>query len=135
MPKENILTQQTLMKILKSLEKYPTFVKKPIFGLGGGDVEKLSVDQIKNKREFYEALKDKNEFIEELIIQDERWGKLSPNSTNTIRVMTVAVNGKSRIMFTAARIGSGKNITDNFHQGGQGVFIDMDTGKFVRKWD
>ncbi len=115
----------------KFLEKHPTFIKKPIFGLGGGDVEKLSVDQIKDKKEFYEKLKENKEFVEELIIQDERWGKLSPNSTNTIRVMTVAVNGQSRIMFTAARIGSGKSITDNFHQGGQGVLIDMETGKFV----
>lgn len=36
-----------------------------------------------------------------------------------------------KIIFAAARIGSGKTITDNFHQGGQGVLVDLETGKLV----
>lgn len=115
----------------KFLERHPSFVKKPFIGLGGGDVEKVNVEDIKDKKQFYETMKEKKEFVEELIIQDEEWAKLSPNSTNTLRVMTSAVNGKSRIMFVAARIGSGKSITDNFHQGGQGVLVDIETGKLV----
>lgn len=112
-------------------KKHPVFVKKPIIGLGGGDVEKVDIAEVKDKRNFYQQLKDKNEFIEELVEQDEEWSKLSPNSTNTLRIMTTAVNGKSKIIFAAARIGSGKTIADNFHQGGKGVLIDIDTGKLV----
>ena len=115
----------------KFLNRHPEFVKKPIIGLGGGDVEKVSISQIKDKKEFYESLKEKKEFIEELVVQDEKWAILSPNSTNTLRIMTTAVNGKSDIMFAAARIGSGKSIADNFHQGGRGVLIDLETGKLV----
>lgn len=115
----------------KFIERHPTFVKKPIYGLGGGDVEKVSVEQISDKKEFYESLKEKKELIEELVIQDEEWAKLSPNSTNTLRIMTTQVDGKAKIIFAAARIGSGKTIADNFHQGGKGVLIDLDTGKLV----
>lgn len=115
----------------KFIEVHNEFVKKPIIGLGGGDVSKVSVKEIKDKKEFYNSLKEKGEFIEELVQQDERWATLSPNSTNTLRIMTSAVNGKSRIMFAAARIGSGKSIADNFHQGGKGVLVDLETGKLV----
>ena len=47
-----------------------------------------------DKKEFFKSIKDKNCFIEELVVQDEKWGSLSPNSINTLRVMTGAVNRK-----------------------------------------
>lgn len=129
--REYFSPEDTYENFEKFIEGHPVFVKKPIYGLGGGDVEKVKAEDIKDKREFYEKMKDKKEFIEELIVQNEEWAKLSPNSTNTLRVMTSAVNGQSRIMFVAARIGSGKSIMDNFHQGGQGVLVDIETGKLV----
>ena len=129
--REYFAPDDTYENFEKFIEKHKDFVKKPIIGLGGGGVSKVSIDEINDKLEFYNKLKENQEFIEELVIQDERWAYLSPNSTNTLRVMTSAVNGKSEIIFAAARIGSGKTIADNFHQGGQGVLIDIDTGKLV----
>lgn len=117
----------------KFINKHLEFVKKPIIGLGGGDVVKVSVEEIEDKEQFYKNLKEKQEFIEELVVQDENWGSLSPDSINTLRVMTTELNGKSEIIFAAARIGSGKTIADNFHQGGKGVLVDLETGKLVGK--
>ena len=117
----------------KFIQRHPEFVKKPIIGLGGGDVCKVSVEQIEDKKEFYKSLKEKGEFIEELVVQDENWASLSPNSINTLRIMTTGVKGKAEIIFAAARIGSGNSIADNFHQGGKGVLIDLETGKLVGK--
>ena len=93
----------------KFISKHKEFVIKPQVGLGGTDIKKIKASEIKDKKEFLENLKEKKCFIEELVVQDEEWGALSPNSINTIRVMTGAVNGKSKIIFAAARIGSRKN--------------------------
>ncbi len=110
-------------------KKHDAFVEKPVRGLGGSNVKKIVVSEIESLKDYYEHMKKDEVFIEELIVQDERWGSLSPDSVNTIRVMTTAVNDKYEIIFAAARIGSGKTIADNFHQGGQGVLVDLETGK------
>lgn len=78
----------------KFLSKHDEFVMKPQIGLGGADIEKVKTSEIKNRKEFFESIKEKKCFIEELVIQDETWGALSPNSINTLRVMTGAVNRK-----------------------------------------
>lgn len=113
------------------LNKNQEFIVKPLKGLGGSNVRKVSIKDIASKKEFYEELKEGNNFIEELIVQDEQWGILSPNSTNTIRVVTTVVNDNVKIIFAGARIGSGKTIADNFHQGGQGVLVDIEKGVLV----
>lgn len=93
----------------KFISKHNEFVMKPKIGLGGTDVIKIKTSEINDKKEFFEEIKNKECFIEELIMQDEKWGSLSPNSINTLRVMTTAVNRKAKIIFAAARIGSRKN--------------------------
>lgn len=113
----------------KFLDKHPVFVEKPLRGLGGSNVKKVSKEEIDSLEEYYNKIKTEDVFIEELIVQDEKWGKLSPDSINTLRVMTTVVNEKVEIIFAAARIGSGKTIADNFHQGGQGVLVDLEAGK------
>ena len=116
-------------KLEKFLDNHETFILKPIIGLGGADVQKLKSKSIKNRKDFYEKLKTEKMFLEEFIIQDPTWGKISPNSVNTLRIMTSAVAGKSKIFFAAARIGNGSCVADNFHSGGMAVLIDLETGK------
>lgn len=120
--------KDTIDNLKQFLNKHENFVCKPINGLGGTDIKKMNVSEINDIDEFYESLKNNNMFLEELIIQDQEWGKLSPKSINTIRVMTSNVDGKIEIFCMIARIGSSKNLADNFHQGGCGVFIDTEKG-------
>ena len=110
------------------LYAHPIFIKKPVQGLGGSDVTTVNASEISDKKDFYSRLTCKEFFLEELITQHEDWKKLSPNSTNTLRIMTEAFNGNASIIFAAARIGNGKSITDNFHQGGMGVLVDTQKG-------
>lgn len=110
------------------LNKNKEFIIKPIIGLGGTKVEKIQANKIKDIDKFYDKLKNERLFLEQFIIQNKEWGKISPNSVNTIRVMTSAINGKSEVFFAAARIGNGKVIVDNFHSGGMGVLIDLEKG-------
>ena len=87
-----ICPEDDYKKFEEFLNNNPTFVVKPLHGLGGSDVTKMSVKDIKSKEEFFKDLKEKEFFLEELVVQDEEWGKLSPNSINTLRIMTTAVN-------------------------------------------
>jgi len=117
------------------MDKVKEFIKdreyviiKPIFGLGGKDVERISTKDIKDIEEFYESLNKDNTFLEEVVIQNTEWNKLNPDSLNTIRAVTKVVDGKSELIFAVARIGSGESIVDNFHRGGVGVKVNIEKG-------
>lgn len=129
--REYISPEDDYKKYEEFLNKNDYFIMKPLKGLGGSNVQKISTSKIKDRKEFYERLKSEQNFIEELIVQNKQWGELSPNSTNTLRVVTTIVDDKVKIIFAGARIGSGKTIADNFHQGGQGVLVDADKGILV----
>jgi len=117
-----------LDKVTEFIKNHKEIVRKPINGLGGASVEKIETKSIKNIEEFYNKLKEDNCFLEELVIQNKEWSKLNPKSLNTIRVVTYCLNGKAKLLFAVARIGSGKSIVDNFHQGGVGVKVNIDKG-------
>lgn len=115
-------------KVLAFIKEHKEVVRKPISGLGGANVEKIETKNIKNTKEFFDKLKEENCMIEELVIQNEEWSKLNPNSLNTIRVVTKCINGEASVIFAVARIGSGASIVDNFHQGGVGVKVNIEKG-------
>lgn len=115
-------------KVSEFIKDRKAVVRKPICGLGGADVEKIDTKDIKNIKEFYNKLNKDNCMIEDLVIQNKEWSKLNPKSLNTIRVVTKCVKDKSDVIFAVARIGSGKSIVDNFHQGGVGVKVNIDNG-------
>lgn len=115
-------------KVEKFIKDHSSVIRKPINGLGGANVEKIETKDIKDIKDFYEKLKEDNCFLEEEVIQNKEWAKLNPKSLNTVRVVTYALNGKSRVLFAVARIGSGKSIVDNFHQGGVGVKVNTEKG-------
>lgn len=117
-----------LEEITKFIKEHKYIIRKPISGLGGASVEKIETKNIKDIKEFYENLNKDNCLIEELIIQNKEWSKLNPGSINTIRVVTKCVDGKSDILFAAARIGSGDSVVDNFHSGGVGVSVNIQKG-------
>lgn len=118
-------------KLKNILDKHDELIVKPIDGLGGKEVEKIKTKDITNIDSFYEKLKSKNLFIEEVVKQHKDMAKLSPTSCNTIRIMTLNLEGKTEIFMAAVRIGNGVNNVDNFHQGGMGVKIDIKTGKLI----
>ena len=122
-----------LDKVEKFIKERDAIVVKPISGLGGGGVRKVNTKDIKDINKFYEELKENNEFIEDLVVQNKDWDKLNSGSINTLRVYTYALNGKSRILYACARIGSTDAIVDNFHAGGVGVLVDVEKGCLVGK--
>lgn len=120
-----------LDKLKNFLDNKDVFMIKPTDGLAGTDVKKMKVSEVEDIEKFYEYIKENNMFLEDYVIQDENWAKICPTSVNTIRAMTKVVNGKAELFYAAARIGNGKAVVDNFHQGGMGVSIDMENGKLI----
>lgn len=112
------------------LKKHKELIVKPIDGIGGKDVYKIKSKDI-NVSEFLEEAKRDNLFLEEVVVQHKDMARLSKTSCNTIRIMTLNIEGNSEIFMAVARIGNGINDVDNFHQGGVAVKVDIDTGKLV----
>lgn len=113
----------------KFLKNNPEFMLKPFDGLGGHGVKKMTADEVASLDGFYKMLQDERLFVEGYVKQNSEINKLCSASVNTIRVMTFGYNGKSTILYAAMRIGNGVNHCDNFHQGGMGCSLDIETGK------
>lgn len=115
----------------KFLERHEEFVFKPQIGQCGEGVTKIVTAEIKDRKALYEKAKQTDACVEELVKQHPDWEILGPGSVHTIRVLTSAVKGKSKILYAAARVGSGKSIADNFHLGGSAVLVDVEKGTLV----
>ncbi len=116
-------------ELRKFLENNPEFMLKPYDGSGGHGVEKMKSADVTNVEEFCENMKNNRLFVEGYVRQHSEMNRLCPASVNTVRVMTFAAKGKSRIFYAALRIGNGIASVDNFHAGGMGCSIDFESGK------
>lgn len=121
----------TLVELNKFLRNNPEFMMKPVDGLGGTGVTKLRVEMVTDVEKLYLMLKEKNLFLEGYVEQHEKLNKLCSSSVNTIRILTLGLNGKSEILFATLRVGNGEANVDNFHQGGMAALVDLETGKLV----
>ena len=111
------------------LKANPVFMEKPVDGLAGRDVRRRSAGEIISAGEYYRQLCDKRLFVEGYLTQHPDMAEMAPSSVNTLRVMTVCYDGKSELLYACCRVGSGTADVDNFHAGGMGVALDMDTGR------
>ena len=70
--------------------------------------------------------------LEEIIINHKDISKFCPNVCNTIRIYSFVDKNKNIDLLAAyLRIGSGKTATDNMHNGGGAVPIDLDSGIII----
>ena len=104
---------------------------KPVNGLAGKDVKKMITKDIKDIDAFYEEIVSKNILLESYIKQHKSVSEFAEKSVNTIRVMTFAYNGKSEIICAMMRFGNGVENVDNFHKGGMGALVDIESGKII----
>lgn len=125
------ITEYGIDKLKEFINTNKEFMIKPIDGLGGADVKKMSRNDIKSINKFYDYLKENRMFLEQLIHQHKQMNQLCNTSVNTIRIMTFVNNNKSEILYAALRVGNGIYEVDNFHKGGMGVSINTKEGKLV----
>ena len=122
-------TDGTMEELEGFLERNPEFMIKPYDGLAGHGVAKMTREEAGSAQALYEKMQKEHLFIEGYVKQNAKINRLCAASVNTIRIMTFSYNGKARILYAAMRIGNGVNHCDNFHQGGMGCSLDIETGK------
>lgn len=103
---------------------------KPLNGTHGDNMQKIKINEWKDKNLYQYLMKQNLFLIEELVIQEKTMSSLNPSSINTIRVISIFKNNKSKIIAAYSRIGCGK-IVDNFNAGGMVAPIDIKTGKII----
>lgn len=111
---------------LEFVKKHPVFMAKPDGGLCGKGIEMID-SKGKDLKELYEDfINNKQLLLEERIKQNKEIAYIYPNSINTIRVVTININGKVSVPFVAIRIGNGGRVVDNFNNGGMFTVVDED---------
>ena len=113
------LRESNLEDFKKFVKKHNVIMCKPINLTCGKGIEKKEINSKTNVEKLYNYVKENNQLlIEEVVEQHKDMNKLYPYSVNTLRVVTCNVDGEVTVMFRALRIGSGKNVVDNFNSGG-----------------
>jgi len=121
----NMGTREEFDAFLSRNEK---IVRKPVDGIGGGGVSTLVVSEIEDKDALFNDCINNNVLLEGFVKQHHEISEFASTSVNTIRVMSFAYDGKSEIIGAFMRIGNGTADVDNFHAGGMGVEVDIETG-------
>ena len=112
-------------------KRHKDIIVKVVDGTCGKGVDKYTYKEDINIEELYNLLKQNGQvLIEECVKQHDKLQELSPNSVNTVRVVTIRKEGKVYIPFVGLRIGNGKHV-DNFNSGGLLAVVN-DDGKITK---
>lgn len=104
------------------ISKYPKIIVKPQDGSSGKGIH------IYDGRS-YEELKQDNCLIEQFIQQHSEMASLNESSVNSVRVYTVLdKKGTPHILSISIRVGGMKSCVDNYHSGGVGYPVDIQSG-------
>jgi len=122
-----------------SLDDFKKFMKgkkhvfaKPPKDFGGHGIRKIEVSKIKNVKELYDELREKQiNLIEDEIIQHKEVAKLNPYAVNSFRVVTLLdKEGKPHILANALRI----NLDDGIAIGCSDAYMRLDeSGKICSR--
>ena len=105
---------------------------KPNVGESGKGIEKLKKSDFKTLKEMFEYVtnKDKNfGVIEEQIIQHETLNKLYPLAINSLRIVSIVVDGTPHIVYVVSKMGNEGKFVDNMENSGLCCPVDTETGK------
>ena len=110
------------------VEKTKSFISKPFYGASGKGIEIIQNDGNLPLKDLYQQYKSTNCLLEEVVVQNHEMAELHPSSLNTMRIATLRDGERIVIMGAAFRIGTGKEVVDNFHKNGIVAAIDVETG-------
>ena len=124
-------TQCDFEEFKSFVEHHEQFFGKPVRGTGGAGarVIKRESDTLEN---LFEICKNDNLILEELIKQHKELAEFNASTLNTVRINTLrCADDEVRILLTVARFGRAGNVVDNFHGGGVGAIVDIETGVII----
>lgn len=126
----NLISDDELLELLKN---YKEIVVKPSVNSAGG-AGVLFIPTIKTKKEIIKLCGEfKDDFIiQESFVQHEKLQEIYPYSVNTVRIMTLNLEGKIYTLSALLRMGANGNRVDNMVSGGVNCAINKD-GTLVNK--
>ncbi len=105
-------------------QKAGTVFVKPVSDFGGTGVERITPDENTDFDALTARLLTGKQYLaEEAVIQHEELNKLCSTSVNTLRIVTLNINGKAHFLYALLRVGSGNNHVDNISSGGMYTLI------------
>ena len=121
----------TLEQIQEFIDSHPKIICKPSNMSSGRGI-------FVRKDETARMLKEGSYLLEEFVTQHHSISELNPSSVNTVRVYTLISKNKNtpptgsvpeiQYIATMIRIGGQGSEVDNYHSGGVGYPIDLETG-------
>lgn len=123
-PNYEAISKKEAYDIVRAYNKeHPVIFKKSIDSSGGKGITLLPRNA--SNKEIEDAFKMSDNFIVQQVIKEHTsLSSLHPESINTIRVMTIVLNGKVHILSTICRIGVGDSAVDNVSSGGLCIGVD-----------
>lgn len=118
-------------EFLKFSKKHPKLFIKQAISWGGEGAYIADVSTPSNVQSEWEKLNE-NCVIEERIENCDIIKQLYPGSLNTIKVLTLWVNGKAEIQTALFRMGNNTPV-DNVHLGGLCALVDIGSGVVITK--
>ena len=113
----NIISKDKAIDILA--DKKGITIKPSMASYGGKGVRFLSKPSREELIEFFNKLEDDNLIFQETVEQSSETAKLHPSSLNTIRIMTLIIDGEVKVLpWCAFRMGMGSSRVDNASFGG-----------------
>ena len=113
----NMITKEEAIDILSKEKRI--VVKPSMASYGGKNVRLLENLSKKELVKFFDELKEDNLIFQEAVKQSKETAKLHPDSLNTIRIMTLILDGEVKVLpWYAFRMGQGKSKVDNASFGG-----------------
>lgn len=108
--------------------KHPIFFGKPHSGTGGFGAGIWSVKE-GNLEEVYEECKDQDLILEEIVKQNKELAELNNDTLNTARIYSLLkIDDEPIITLATIRMGRKGSVVDNFHSGGIGAAVNVETG-------
>ncbi len=112
--------------------RHPVFMAKPADGMCGQGIDKIEVKEDTDLKALYEKFKEtKQLLLEEYIIQHPEMSRIYPHSVNTLRLVSVRVNGTTYVPYRAFRMGNNGEHVDNFKHGG--IYTVLDENGVITK--
>ncbi len=115
--------------LISFINTHEIFFLKIDVGSGGNEISKIKRDSISDINEFVMKHLGSKYILEEAIVQHPEIAEFNPTSVNTIRVVTIKNKGRVKIMDAVFRTGNGIIDTDNFHQHGLAMKLDVEDGR------
>ena len=116
--------------VLDFISKRECFIAKPVDGSCGKGIRKIITSDYPDAQSVYNELENfgRQLLLEDLIVQHPKINEIYPLAVNTLRVVTIHHNGKTKIVCTYFRIGNNSNFVDNFNSSGMVAPVDEFTG-------